>query len=151
MKLSSAVSLLFLGSSRAFTSSPSLSRLNTALNVVLESTTGRSQLDPDVIDRYGSLPFPKDKILAEYVWVDAVGNTRSKTRTLAAEKVSDDVLLLLVTLSHYCTTHRANPLTLFPSGISMVRPLIKLQETTLKSSSSLAASFGTLSVLVPME
>jgi hypothetical protein len=29
-----------------------------------------------------------DLILAEYVWVDAVGNTRSKTRTLPLSKVS---------------------------------------------------------------
>mmetsp|Transcript_20055 Transcript_20055/g.28536 ORF Transcript_20055/g.28536 Transcript_20055/m.28536 type:complete len:428 (-) Transcript_20055:164-1447(-) len=53
---------------------------------VLKQETGRSQLDPAVIDRYNSLPFPPDKILAEYVWIDAKANCRSKTRTLPASK-----------------------------------------------------------------
>lgn len=39
-----------------------------------------------VIDRYYNLPFPPDKVLAEYVWVDALGSCRSKTRTLPASK-----------------------------------------------------------------
>jgi glutamine synthetase len=64
--------------------SPRLASTN--LNVVLQRETGKSQLDPSVIDRYNALPFPADTILAEYVWVDAVGNTRSKTRTLPASK-----------------------------------------------------------------
>jgi hypothetical protein len=59
----------------------------THLFTILDRKTGQSQLDPAVLDRFMSLPFPPDKILAEYVWVDADGNTRSKTRTLAAEKV----------------------------------------------------------------
>ena len=63
-------------------------RSTTALQVTLKRETGRSQLDPAVIQRYNDLPFPQDTILAEYVWVDAVGNTRSKTRTLPAKKVS---------------------------------------------------------------
>lgn len=54
---------------------------------LLDRTTGKSQLDPAVIARYQSLGYPEDTVLAEYVWVDAVGNTRSKTRTLAAKKV----------------------------------------------------------------
>jgi len=53
---------------------------------VLGKTTGKSSLDPAVIERYNSLPYPDDTILAEYVWVDADGNTRSKTRTLPAAK-----------------------------------------------------------------
>lgn len=65
----------------------SSSRASTALNTVLDRQTGRSQLDPAVIDRYSALPYPKDKVLAEYVWVDADGNTRSKTRTLPVNKV----------------------------------------------------------------
>lgn len=60
---------------------------------VLPQTTGQSGLDPAVIDRYNSLPFPETEILAEYVWVDAVGNTRSKTRTLPASKGADVGLL----------------------------------------------------------
>ena len=58
-----------------------------ATGKLLEIKTGRSQLDPAVIHRYQDLPFPSDKVLAEYVWVDAVGTTRSKTRTLAKSKV----------------------------------------------------------------
>lgn len=59
---------------------------NTALSMAnhLEIQTGRSQLDTAVIDRFNSLPYPSDKILAEYVWVDAKGECRSKTRTLPA-------------------------------------------------------------------
>jgi glutamine synthetase len=53
----------------------------------LDIRTGKSQLDPVVIAKYNSLPYPEDTILAEYVWVDAEGNTRSKTRTLPAKKV----------------------------------------------------------------
>lgn len=60
---------------------------------VLAKTTGRSALDPAVIAKYRELPFPADKVLAEYVWVDAAGNPRSKTRTLPAEKVSVEFVL----------------------------------------------------------
>jgi glutamine synthetase len=56
---------------------------------VLKSQTGQSSLDPAVIAKYDSLPFPEGKVLAEYVWVDAVGNTRSKTRTLPASKAAN--------------------------------------------------------------
>ncbi|KAL7559138.1 hypothetical protein ACA910_010218 [Epithemia clementina (nom. ined.)] len=55
---------------------------------VLGKVTGRSALDPAVIAKYRDLPFPADKVLAEYVWVDADGKTRSKTRTLPAAKAS---------------------------------------------------------------
>jgi len=62
---------------------------STALHAgaVLDSVTGRSQLDPSVIAKYNALPYPEDTLLAEYVWVDADGNTRSKTRTLPKAKV----------------------------------------------------------------
>ena len=56
--------------------------------IPLSRVTGQSQLDPLVIQKYLDLPMPEDTVLAEYVWVDAVGNTRSKTRTLPASKVS---------------------------------------------------------------
>lgn len=56
---------------------------------LLQRETGKSQLDSVVYDRYQNLPFPSDVILAEYVWVDAIGNLRSKTRTLPVAKVSD--------------------------------------------------------------
>lgn len=87
MKLSTAVFALFLAPSAAF--APSfVPRPATALGVgMLDRQTGKSQLDPAVIAKYSSLPFPADKVLAEYVWVDAAGNTRSKTRTLPAKKV----------------------------------------------------------------
>jgi glutamine synthetase len=63
--------------------SPS-SSITTVLRMVnhLEIQTGRSQLDTDIVSRFNSLPYPSDKILAEYVWVDAKGECRSKTRTL---------------------------------------------------------------------
>jgi glutamine synthetase len=54
---------------------------------VLVGETGKSQLDPAVTARYNALGYPTDLILAEYVWVDAVGECRSKTRTLPAAKV----------------------------------------------------------------
>ena len=87
MKL--AVSLALLASSALAFQIPSVSnRLSsTSLNVgLLIRETGKSQLDPSVIDRYHQLPYPTDLVLAEYVWVDADGNTRSKTRTLPAKK-----------------------------------------------------------------
>jgi len=52
----------------------------------LKRVTGISGLDPQVMARSNALPYPEGIILAEYVWVDAFGNTRSKTRTLPAEK-----------------------------------------------------------------
>jgi glutamine synthetase len=71
-------------------STSAASRRSSELGVshgTLDIRTGKSQLDPMVIAKYNSLPYPEDTILAEYVWVDAVGNTRSKTRTLPAKKV----------------------------------------------------------------
>jgi hypothetical protein len=101
-------SLLFLAvvaPTTAFVVSPassrqaSSSRSSSALHArpqLLDRTTGKSQLDPAVIDRYDRLPYPAETILAEYVWVDAVGNTRSKTRTLPASKVRIRIGLLLL-------------------------------------------------------
>ena len=88
MKLHTALLCLAAGATSAFSPSLTTSPRQTSLNAVLNQATGQSQLDPAVIDRYSSLAFPADSILAEYVWVDAVGNTRSKTRTLPAKKVS---------------------------------------------------------------
>lgn len=92
MKFTHVALLLSLGSASAFMGPTAGSgRTSSALGSIknlLETRTGRSQLDPAVVDRFSQLPFPEDKILAEYVWVDAVGNTRSKTRTLPAKKVS---------------------------------------------------------------
>lgn len=84
---SSLVLLICANQSSAF--APALSHgKSSALHMsgVLGKTTGKSSLDPAVIERYNSLPYPDDTILAEYVWVDADGNTRSKTRTLPAAK-----------------------------------------------------------------
>ena len=86
MKFSSSiVALAFATQALAF-SPAKAPRSSTALNGVLEKTTGQSSMDPAVISRYNDLPFPADTILAEYVWVDAKGDTRSKTRTLPASK-----------------------------------------------------------------
>jgi hypothetical protein len=73
---------------------------STHLFTMLDRKTGQSQLDPAVIDRFMDLPFPPDKVLAEYVWVDADGNTRSKTRTLAAAKVRSIWLTATITMRY---------------------------------------------------
>lgn len=86
MKFTTTVFLSALASSNAFAPSANKAQLSTALNVILPKTTGQSPLDPAVIAKYDALPFPADKIMAEYVWVDAEGNTRSKTRTLPPSK-----------------------------------------------------------------
>ena len=85
MKLSVALFLTAISATAAFAPSSVAPRASTSLNVLLPKLTGQSALDPNVIARYDALAFP-EKILAEYVWVDALGNTRSKTRTLAPEK-----------------------------------------------------------------
>lgn len=87
MKFGSAiVALASLGPCAAFTPVQPNARASTSLTALLDQTTGQAQLDPAVAAKYESLPFPDDLIMAEYVWVDAVGNTRSKTRTLDASK-----------------------------------------------------------------
>lgn len=86
MKFSAALLVLAAGSAAAFAPAP-MARAHSSMGALLSGETGMSQLDPAVIARYNDLPFPADTILAEYVWVDAVGNTRSKTRTLPSKKV----------------------------------------------------------------
>ena len=87
MKLSLATLFLAASSASAFAPASFGIQRQTALNAeLLSSKTGQSSLDPAVIAKYNALPFPAEKVLAEYVWVDAVGNTRSKTRTLDAKK-----------------------------------------------------------------
>ena len=86
MKFSTAIIALASASSAMAFAPISAPQKSSALNAVLGKVTGQSSLDPAVIARYDALPFPEDDILAEYVWVDAVGNTRSKTRTLPAAK-----------------------------------------------------------------
>lgn len=87
MKLSIATLFLAASSVSAFAPPSFGIQRQTALNAeLLSAKTGQSSLDPAVIAKYDSLPFPAEKILAEYVWVDAEGNTRSKTRTLDAKK-----------------------------------------------------------------
>ena len=49
---------------------------------------------PDVIAKYKSLVVPAGKIQAEYLWIDAEGEVRSKARTIetkggAGVKISD--------------------------------------------------------------
>lgn len=92
MKFSAAIAIVAAASgATAFAPSPSFSRQGTSLYAsdgLMKKQTGQSSLDPAVIDRYNALPFPDDKVLAEYVWVDADGNCRSKTRTLPKSKVS---------------------------------------------------------------
>ena len=92
MKLSTGLTLLACAStSLAFAPAAVQQRASSALNMgsdtILTKKTGQSSLDPAVIAKYQSLGYPGDSVLAEYVWVDADGNTRSKTRTLPAKKV----------------------------------------------------------------
>merc|ERR1719171_1281682 len=49
------------------------------------------ELDTAVLDRYMSLPVDS-KIQAEYLWIDAVGDVRSKCRTVAKSKATLDQL-----------------------------------------------------------
>lgn len=60
---------------------------------ILKATTGLSAFDASIIAKYDSLPYPDGKFLAEYVWIDAVGNCRSKTRTLPDSKAGSVKLL----------------------------------------------------------
>jgi hypothetical protein len=91
MKFSTALLAVAVGTASAFVPAHMQSKAqSTALFGAVRSLdrlTGRSQLDPVVVDRYNAIPYPKDLILAEYVWVDADGKCRSKTRTLPAKKV----------------------------------------------------------------
>jgi len=89
MQLSATLLLASAATVSAFSGPNAFSRPSTSLNSVMEKKTGISPLDPSVIAKYDSLEFPADKILAEYVWIDAVGNTRSKTRTFPKEKADD--------------------------------------------------------------
>jgi glutamine synthetase len=92
MKFCTALFLASVSTATAFAPS-SAARPATSLSAVLAKITGQSALDPSVIAKYDALPFPDGKVLAEYVWIDAVGNTRSKTRTLPPNKtVSPETL-----------------------------------------------------------
>lgn len=88
MKFSCAIAFLALAMEASAFAPATQQRQSTSLAGTLSKATGQSALDPAVIAKYSSLPFPTDKVLAEYVWVDAEGNTRSKTRTLPQSKVS---------------------------------------------------------------
>lgn len=90
MKFTCAVALLACAMQASAFAPATPQQQSSALHMsggVLGKTTGKSALDPTVIAKYSSLPFPADKVLAEYVWVDAAGSCRSKTRTLPAAKV----------------------------------------------------------------
>lgn len=52
----------------------------------MQRITGRSAMEVGILDRYMALP-QNGKIQAEYVWIDAAGKTRSKTRTLDKSRV----------------------------------------------------------------
>lgn len=56
------------------------------MNDPMQRVTGKSAFESGVLDRYMSLP-QHGKIQAEYVWIDAIGKTRSKTRTLEKAKI----------------------------------------------------------------
>jgi len=88
MKFStSIIALASASSAMAFAPIAAPSK-GTALSAILSKTTGQSSMDPAVIAKYDALSYPEESVLAEYVWVDAVGNTRSKTRTLTPDKAA---------------------------------------------------------------
>ena len=90
--------------------------------IPLARMTGQSQLDPTVIQKYLDLPMPEDTVLAEYVWVDAAGNTRSKTRTLPAKKVSGIFPLMLYVF--WILDGLTSPFCAPTTGTGTVRPLL---------------------------
>ena len=88
MKFSALALISTLATASAFAPA-TFQRSNTALKAryePLSTQTGQSSLDTAVINKYNDLPMPTDKVLAEYVWVDAKGECRSKTRTLPVER-----------------------------------------------------------------
>ena len=90
MKFFTAASLILSASYvSGFAPAAFTPRKATSLNYeLMKAQTGQSSMDPALVAKYMDLPFPEDTILAEYVWVDAEGNTRSKTRTLPVEKAN---------------------------------------------------------------
>jgi len=66
-----------------------LSRVPMSASGLLSQRTGMASIDPNVMNRYNSIPFSTDTIMAEYCWIDAAGAVRSKTRSLNAKKVAD--------------------------------------------------------------
>lgn len=60
---------------------PKYTTTNMHMNANLERQSGKSSMDVGILDRYMSLG-QHGKIQAEYIWIDAVGKTRSKSRTL---------------------------------------------------------------------
>jgi len=89
MKFTTVAIASLISTAAAFAPAPSFKKstaLESARYEPLSTQTGMSSLDPAVIDKYAALEMPSDKVLAEYVWVDAKGETRSKTRTLPVAK-----------------------------------------------------------------
>lgn len=87
----------------SFGSRRSLSR-GISMMEPLERVTGKSSMDVGILNRYLSLD-QHDKIQAEYVWIDAVGKTRCKTRTLEKSRVAnmDVVSSFFLNLSLKCS------------------------------------------------
>ena len=52
----------------------------------MERVTGKASFEPVVLDRYMSLP-QNGMVQCEYVWIDADGKTRSKTRSLPQSRI----------------------------------------------------------------
>ena len=72
---------------RASLSRAPLSRgLSMTASEPMQRITGRSAMEVGILDRYMALP-QNGKIQAEYVWIDAAGKTRSKTRSLDKSRV----------------------------------------------------------------
>jgi hypothetical protein len=155
MKFSTSIALLACASTSLAFAPTAFQRKSTSLfasDGILTKKTGMSSMDPSVVDKYNALAYPDDVILAEYVWVDAEGTCRSKTRTLPSAKVCKNLEVIFSSNLHFCHpltqnsrfSHlfhfRARMSRASPSGTSMVAPLVRPLVTILRSSSALAAS-----------
>lgn len=70
---------------------PSSLAPRTAARAPQISMAEKVMMDQGVLDKYMSLPVT-GKVQAEYLWIDAIGDVRSKCRTVDANKATVDVL-----------------------------------------------------------
>jgi len=70
---------------------PSALAPRTAARVPHASMAEKVMMDQSVLEKYMSLPV-EGKVQAEYLWIDAIGEVRSKCRTLDASKATLDKL-----------------------------------------------------------
>ena len=79
------VALLLVGAG-AFTPRHGLRQPLTPAKALLSQQTGESPTNTAVLERFLALPNLAPCVQCEYIWIDADGKTRSKTRTVEAKK-----------------------------------------------------------------